>query len=180
MNINNLCALIYIDNGPKGSGGATRPPEQTKLWLFNDLAKLMEFYGTLSPLSPSKQSGRSGAHYRIIFPKNNLSHSVHDVLEIMFDINPPGHFENIIRAANQIKHCGDYCRVFYRINDNHVYIVLGDGDMDPSRGFTTYDEIVNLFKAEGIQHITIEAEIGPDEEGWIFIPEAIGKAVIDE
>jgi hypothetical protein len=82
--------------------------------------------------------------------------------------------------ANTIKHCGDYGILWVNKDSKSVLWVAGDGDFTPEEveaGLcTSYEDIKIGLSVEGVDHVIIEAESGPDEDdGW----ECLGSFGID-
>lgn len=103
-----------------------------------------------------------------------------DVLpyDVRNDIGNPRLLGDIVRLSNTIKHCGDYCYVFYHPQRNDIWITLGDADGMAENGHTTIEEIERMFKDIGINQVLVEAENDPDEaEGYIQINGVTGIIV---
>ncbi len=91
------------------------------------------------------------------------------------DINELG--QQLVEAAAEIKHCGDYGHLFLNKKTRAVWLTLGDADGDPSCEVgTPFEEIIEMLTLEGVSSVTIEAEYDPTDDGesneeWL----ALGK-----
>lgn len=97
----------------------------------------------------------------------------------LFPPTPPTLLEALKKAANQIKHCGDYCHLHWNAALGHAWMTMGDGDCGEDEGcpFTSMDEIKRLLTEAGAKAVFVEAECDPEvQEGWRFLG-AFGKTV---
>lgn len=84
----------------------------------------------------------------------------------MFPATDPELMKRLIKAGNTIKHCGDYCNMYWNPTDQTVWMCMGDGDcpmtieegMQPA---TTYDELKQSLLDAGAKVVLIEAEHSP-------------------
>jgi hypothetical protein len=95
------------------------------------------------------------------------------------DINELG--QQLVEAAAEIKHCGDYGYLFLNKKTLEVYLTLGDADGDPDCEVgTPFEDIKEMLSLEGVGLVTIEAESFPTDDGesdddWL----ALGQVGID-
>lgn len=71
--------------------------------------------------------------------------------------------KRLISAGNKIKHCGDYCNMYWNPSENIVWMCMGDGDC-PSESdspLTSYTDIQRLLRGAGAKDVIIEAEHSP-------------------
>jgi hypothetical protein len=73
--------------------------------------------------------------------------------------------QQLIAAAKDIKHCGDYGTLYYHPGKHEVHWTAADSDGGPE--YTDLDEIEQMLKLPGITHVEVGDEWSPDEEeGW--------------
>jgi len=77
--------------------------------------------------------------------------------------------EKLAAAAREIKHCGDYGRLFIKEGSADVFWTAGDADS--SDGFDDEDEIKHkLMAVDGVESVEVQAEATPDpDSGWMEI-----------
>jgi len=73
--------------------------------------------------------------------------------------------QQLIAAAKDIKHCGDYGTLYYHPGKHEVHWTAADSDGEPE--YTALDDIEKMLKLPGITHVEVGDEWSPDEEeGW--------------
>lgn len=79
----------------------------------------------------------------------------------------------LVTRGNTIKHCGDYCHMYYNAELREVWMVMGDGDCEEP--FTTMDDIKTLLMIPGINKVHVEAEYDPPlNKGWMRLYDCNG------
>lgn len=81
----------------------------------------------------------------------------------------PELMKRLISAGNKIRHCGDYCQMFWNPTDMTVWMSMGDGDCPmedegpdyDGKGMTSYDELKSMLLEAGAKTVLIEAEHSP-------------------
>lgn len=84
----------------------------------------------------------------------------------------PELMKRLIKAGNRIKHCGDYCQMFWNPTDKTVWMSMGDGDCpsgdvevnERGESISSWEEVQELLFGAGAKDVLIEAEHGPDWE----------------
>lgn len=73
--------------------------------------------------------------------------------------------QQLIAAAKDIKHCGDYGTLYYHPGKHEVHWTAADSDGPPE--YTSSKDIEKMLKLPGITHVEVGDEWSPDEEeGW--------------
>lgn len=105
----------------------------------------------------------------------------------MFPATDPELMKRLIKAGNSVRHCGDYCSMFWNPTDQTVWMCMGDGDcpMDVEdleeefKDMTTFEGLKQLMLEAGAKQVLIEAEHSPSwsrakemedrpfDNGWI-------------
>lgn len=79
----------------------------------------------------------------------------------------------LVNAANKIRHCGDYCSMFWNPSKQIVWMCMGDGDCpsetddisdEEKNMFTSYEEVQRLLLAAGAKEVLVVAECNPSWE----------------
>lgn len=82
---------------------------------------------------------------------------------------------NLIEAAKDIDHCGDYGLLFWNKVEKKVWWTAGDGDGDEENGHTSIDSIITKFETiHGVADVCVEAECDPDSvdpenSDWVYL-----------
>lgn len=79
----------------------------------------------------------------------------------MFPATDPELMKRLIKAGNTIKHCGDYCNMYWNPTDNTVWMEMGDGDCDDEGTYTSGNKIESILRSAGALEVLVEAEHGP-------------------
>lgn len=70
--------------------------------------------------------------------------------------------KRLIKAAEAIKHCGDYGQLYYHPDTKEAHWTAGDADNPMG--------IDKILKIEGVRKVHVEAEYSPDtDDGWIYL-----------
>lgn len=81
-------------------------------------------------------------------------------------------------ACRGIKHCGDYCHLWWNPNTRVAHLTMGDGDGDPDNGGTSFDDIEDWLIEAGARSVIFADEYSPDEEeGFILLGTDLGKVI---
>lgn len=82
--------------------------------------------------------------------------------------------KKILAFCNTIKHCGDYCNVYYNASEQKIWVCMGDGDgEDPA---TDIDDIITGLK-QFVPHVDVEAEADPNRDTYVPLGYQLGKVI---
>ncbi len=76
----------------------------------------------------------------------------------------PDIIKSLVKAANKIVHCGDYCHLYWNPIEKIAWMTMGDGDC--GEPFTEMDEIKDLLMNAGAKKVFVEAEHNPSIEDY--------------